>query len=240
MPPPWNVKEPSHPGEEGKLMNISLGYKEVDFPGGSDGKSICLQCGRPGFDPWVGKIHWRKKWQPTPVFLPGKSHGQRSLAGYSAWGRKESDTTKQLHFTSSLHFSFKVLPLCLGPGKLCINVSRQIWAFALFTALSLSVNHVYTTKTLGKELGKEQRSLCKALTYKKFTFTPVHWDKCQAKSGKLMFVANHIIVDWGPHGMWLSIGRNICNSDKTKNVKKILSTKYIFMVTSRVQGRGTS
>ena len=45
-------------------MNISLGYKEVDFPGGSDGKSICLQCGRPGFDPWVGKIHWRKKWQP--------------------------------------------------------------------------------------------------------------------------------------------------------------------------------
>ena len=39
--------------------------------------------GRPGFDPWVGKIPWRGKWQPTPVFLSGKSHGQRSLAGYS-------------------------------------------------------------------------------------------------------------------------------------------------------------
>ena len=74
----------------------------------------------------------------------------------------------------------------------------------LFTALSLSVNHVYTTETLGKELGKQQRTLCKAFTNKNFKYTPVHWDKCQAKSGKLMFVANHIIVDWGPHGMWLS------------------------------------
>ena len=43
---------------------------------------------------------WRRKWQPTPVLLPGKSHGPRSLVGYSPWGRKESDTTEQLHFTS--------------------------------------------------------------------------------------------------------------------------------------------
>ena len=46
-------------------------------------QSICLQCGRPRFDPWVGKILWRRKWQPTPVLLPGKSHGQRSIVGYS-------------------------------------------------------------------------------------------------------------------------------------------------------------
>ena len=59
-----------------------------DFSGGSDSKSICLQCGRPGFDPWVGKIPWRKKWQPTPVLLPGKSHVWRSLVCYSPWGRK--------------------------------------------------------------------------------------------------------------------------------------------------------
>ena len=60
----------------------------------------CLQCGRPGFHPWVGKICWRRKWQSTPV--PGKSHGQRSLVGssYSPWGRKESDTTERLHFQS--------------------------------------------------------------------------------------------------------------------------------------------
>ena len=69
----------------------------VDFPGSSDGKSVCLQPGRPGFDPWVGKIPWRRKWQPTPVLLPGKSHG-RGLVGYSPWGRKESDTTERLRW----------------------------------------------------------------------------------------------------------------------------------------------
>ena len=47
---------------------------------------------------WVGKIHWRRKWQPTPVILPGKFHGLRSLVGYSPWGHKESDTTERLHF----------------------------------------------------------------------------------------------------------------------------------------------
>ena len=50
-----------------------------------------------GFDTWVRKIPWRRKWQPTPVFLPGESHGQRSLVGYSPWGDKESDTTEGLH-----------------------------------------------------------------------------------------------------------------------------------------------
>ena len=56
---------------------------------------ICLQCKKPGFDPWVGKIPWRRKWQSTPELLPGESHGQRSLEGYSAWGHKESDKTEQ-------------------------------------------------------------------------------------------------------------------------------------------------
>ena len=63
---------------------------------------VCLQCRRPGFDSWVRKISWRRKWQPTPVFLPGESHGQRSLVGCSLQGRKESDTTERLHF----HFHF--------------------------------------------------------------------------------------------------------------------------------------
>ena len=51
---------------------------------------------RHEFNPWVEKIPRRRAWQPTPVFLPGKSHGQRSLVGYSPWGRKELDTTEQL------------------------------------------------------------------------------------------------------------------------------------------------
>ena len=49
---------------------------------------------RRGFDPWVGKIPWKKKWPPAPVFLSGKFHGQRSLVSYSPWGPKESDTTE--------------------------------------------------------------------------------------------------------------------------------------------------
>ena len=72
------------------------------FPWWLRESSVCLWCRRPGFDPWVGKIPWRRKWQPTPVLLPGKSHGQRSLVGYSPWGHEESDTTEWLHFHFSL------------------------------------------------------------------------------------------------------------------------------------------
>ena len=64
---------------------------------GSAGKESACNAGglqKHRFNPWVRKAPWRKKWQPTPVFLPGKSHGQRSLAGYSPWGRKESDVTE--------------------------------------------------------------------------------------------------------------------------------------------------
>ena len=63
---------------------------------------ICLQCRRPGFDLWVGKIAWSRAWQLTPVFLPGESPWQRSLAGYSSWGCKELDTTEQLILLLSL------------------------------------------------------------------------------------------------------------------------------------------
>src|SRR5574337_38816 len=66
-------------------------------------------CWRPGFDPSVRKIPWRRKWKPTPVLLPGKSHGWRSLAGFSLWGRKELDTTERLHFRFSLS--------CIGEGN---------------------------------------------------------------------------------------------------------------------------
>ena len=64
------------------------------FPGSSSGKEPACQCRRHkrhGFNPWVRKVPWNRAWHPTPVFLPGESHGQRSLAGYSPWGGKESD-----------------------------------------------------------------------------------------------------------------------------------------------------
>ena len=67
----------------------------LDFPCGLAGKESTCQCRRPGFDPWVGKTPQRRKWQPTPVFLPGKSHGQRSLVGFSPRGLKESDIASE-------------------------------------------------------------------------------------------------------------------------------------------------
>ena len=66
---------------------------KLDIPGGSSGKESACQCRRHRFEPWILKNPWRRKWQHTLVFLPGKFHGQRSLVGYSPWGRKESDTT---------------------------------------------------------------------------------------------------------------------------------------------------
>ena len=72
-------------------------YFQKDFPSGTNGKEPARQCRRlrrRGFHPWVRKIPWRRSWQPTPVFLPGESHGQRSLAGYVPKGCKELDMTE--------------------------------------------------------------------------------------------------------------------------------------------------
>ena len=80
--------------------NLKLHVVKEALPSGSDGKASAMP--RLGFDPWVGKIPRRRKWQPAPVFLPRKSHGPRSLVSYRPWGRKELDTTERLHF----HFHF--------------------------------------------------------------------------------------------------------------------------------------
>ena len=78
-------------------------------PGGGSSKEPACQCRRHrrcGFDPGVGKILWRRAWQPTPVFLPGESHRQRSLVGCSPWGRNESDTTERLSTQHTFKWSF--------------------------------------------------------------------------------------------------------------------------------------
>ena len=67
----------------------------LGFPGGSAVKN--LPAWRYRFEPWVRKIPWRRKWRPTPVFLPRRSHGQRSLAGYSPGDPKQLDTAEQLN-----------------------------------------------------------------------------------------------------------------------------------------------
>ena len=78
----------------------------VGFPNGTSGKESTWKCRRhkiPGFDPWVRKIPWNRAWKSTPGFLPGKSHVQRRLAGYSPWGCKETDMTEQLSRQAQVH-----------------------------------------------------------------------------------------------------------------------------------------
>ena len=76
-------------------------HSSTGLPRWFSSKESTCQCRRHWFNPWVGKSPWRRKWQPTSVVLPGKSHGQSSLAGYSPWGPKESDTTEQLNHNKS-------------------------------------------------------------------------------------------------------------------------------------------
>ena len=91
---------------------------DLGFPGGSDSKESAWNTGDHTLDPWVGKIPWRRKWQPTTVFFPGKSHGWRSLVGCSPWGHKESHMIEQL--TLSLLFDVERWGTWVGGGLLLI------------------------------------------------------------------------------------------------------------------------
>ena len=82
--------------ELAKLIHLYLQFSVYYIPRWLSDKETACQCrryGSLGFDPWIRKIPWRRKWQPTPVFLPGKFHQWRNLMGYSPWGCKELDTT---------------------------------------------------------------------------------------------------------------------------------------------------
>ena len=81
------------------LPNEALVVHLLNFPGSSVGKESAGNAGDAGSIPGLGTFPWRRKWQPTPVFLPGESHGQRSLVGYSPQGSKESDTNKATEHT---------------------------------------------------------------------------------------------------------------------------------------------
>ena len=82
------------------------------FPGGAEVKNLTANVGkaRDRFDPWVGKVPWWRKWQPTPVFVPKKSHRQRSLEGYSPWGHKELDRIERLSTRTAIwrEYSWKL------------------------------------------------------------------------------------------------------------------------------------
>ena len=100
---------------------------------------------------WVGKISWRRKWQSTPVLLPGKSHGQRSLVGYSLWGCKESDTTERLHFLGTENTSAKVFIIfnLLLPTFLKQDLASSLPCYMGFPGGSDSKASVYNVGDLG-------------------------------------------------------------------------------------------
>ena len=94
-----------------------LFYTWLGFPWWLNGKELTYQCRNRGLDPWIGKIPWRREWQPTLVFLPGKFHGQKSLLGYSPRGHKrvghDLATRQQVYIFQcySLNLSYPLLPL---------------------------------------------------------------------------------------------------------------------------------
>ena len=98
-------------------LKVSLGLRLPRWCSGKESTYQCRRCNRHMFDPWIGKITWRSKWQPTLVFLPGKFHGQRNQAGNSPWGHKDLDTTEWLS-TAQDWISMVFLPFapcCLYP-----------------------------------------------------------------------------------------------------------------------------
>ena len=102
----WQEKKPV-PGQSQKKTSEYISPQvSPGLLSGSVGKESACNAG--DVDPWVGKILWRRAWQPTPAFLPGESHGQRRLAGYSPWGHKESGMTE--HSTKKCSQGQKPIP----------------------------------------------------------------------------------------------------------------------------------
>ena len=118
---------------------------------------ICLHCGRPGFNPWVRKILWRRERLPTPVFWPGEFHGL-----YSPWGRQELDMTEWLSLSLSSKFPRRVVVKTVQiMGQLCL--SHMIVKSCLnFCTLGFSIMPPknFQTSRLGLEKTEEQRSNC--------------------------------------------------------------------------------
>ena len=115
----------------------------MGFPGGASGKEPICQCRthkRHGFDPWVGK-NWRRKWQPTPVFLPEEIHGPRSLAGYSPWGHKASHRTERPALSLPIRTRQRVSPGVFFRGcsaTVPIPPTGPLWVSSSASGRSLS------------------------------------------------------------------------------------------------------
>ena len=114
-----------HSHQQKTHYNFELLNFGVLFPGGSDGKASAYYAGDPGSIPGLGRSSG-EGWQPIPVFLPGKSHGRRSVVGYSPWGRKELDATERLHSHTLDENQSRNIPLKLSlssQAAMCLRFS---------------------------------------------------------------------------------------------------------------------
>ena len=137
-------------------MQGFFGREPRGFPDDSVVKNPAASEGDSVFNPWVRKIPWNRKQEPTPGFLPGEFHGQRSLMGYSLWARKESDTTKHARMHAA-----RFQAECTDPqrGRLC-------WAPGTERPLS-SGKHILFCLSTGHEAGLPfmVKTRCTSLTF---------------------------------------------------------------------------
>ena len=149
---PWERSDVSTQSEviclpEGMYTCLGKQAKDRASSTAVDKESIRLQCRwhrRRGFYPWVGKILWSRKWQSTPGFLPGKPHGQGSLAGYSPWGHKESDTSEHTHTHTQAKDNpqtliWPVINYLISPRKLLNNVTESSYVLTPTLRLGIQV-----------------------------------------------------------------------------------------------------
>ena len=142
------------------------------LPRQHSGREFACQCRwrkRGGFNPWVRKIPWRRKWQPTPVFLPGESYGQMSLEGYCPWGCKESDITEQrtpmlVVFHASFHpSSIQLLGHLLSLSLSHIHTHTHTHTHAMLAYAGFQSFRYYVGSTWNKQTKKKSIS-CKSKT----------------------------------------------------------------------------
>ena len=122
-------------------MRTMQKYKYMDFPGSSDGKEPtcqCKRCRRHGFYPWIGKVLWKRAWQPTPVFLPVEFHGQRSLSLQTKLFQQNSNYKKYIkHHPFKLRQQLTCWVIFICP-KIPWGLHMNIWKYFTFNSDTFS------------------------------------------------------------------------------------------------------
>ena len=133
----WRIGSRNHPPEiricrRSSSLNGAVHSRLPRWRSGRESLCQCRRHQRQGVNPWVVKIHWSREWQPTPVFLPGKFYGQRSLEGYNPWGHKELDMTEHIQQEYSQPSTFLdsegwlYICICIKhSGRMLLGVIKQ-------------------------------------------------------------------------------------------------------------------